>query len=294
MSKLFTRIASVLIPSVALAGCGPGDFALPPPPADIAPLSATYDNPPGTVDPHHAEQVLADAQARQTALRLDWLPSLLSELLARVRDRLAAGGLPTDPATKPKSDRPILKALVQLHRICVGWADPPGPPAPAQNGTFDLTAEVDQGRLLPTIFGTATNCMAHVQVTGAAAVNAQIDGSVALLLYQPLPTTLAQAGFLFRLMGGSLRGQNDAVSASGDLDFRVINGQIEFRLPQSTGDVIVGIGGGSGTLTLRGANGTFVCNVAHAVCTPSSSSGSADAGVVDGSVVSGAGDAGRP
>ena len=264
MNKLV--MASVLALSVAPAGCGPGDLTVPAPPADIAQLVAAYENPTATIDPHHVEQVLADAQAREKALHLDWLPPLLAELLERVRDRLSTGGLPIDPAARHRTDRPIIQAVVQLQRTCVGWMDPPGPPAPAQNGTFDLTAVVDQGRLLPTIFGTATNCMAHVPVPGPVAVNAELDGSVALYLYAALPTTLSQAGFLFRLMG-SARGQNDAVAASGELDFRLIDGQLEFRLPERDGDAIVGIGGSAGALSLRGANGTFVCNVTHAVCT---------------------------
>ena len=89
--------------------------------AETASLVALYDMPTADLDEASVEQALATAQTRLADLHTDWLPDVVSTLLARLRSRLDAGGLEDDPADVPERDRTQLTAVVNVHRICAGW-----------------------------------------------------------------------------------------------------------------------------------------------------------------------------
>ena len=156
------RIATTLATAAAafLVSCGPETITLPDPPmaAETQQLVALYDMPTATLDTSNIDQARADAQARLAELNLDWLPGVVSDLLARLRTRLDAGSLPTDPASEPKARRAQVTAVAELHRICAGWDNPASAPDEATNGALDLTAIVDTGKINAEAWATASAC----------------------------------------------------------------------------------------------------------------------------------------
>ena len=115
--------------------------------AETQQLVALYDMPTATLDTSNIDKVRADAQARLDELNLDWLPGVVSDLLVRLRTRLDDGGLPTDPAAEPKARRAQITAVAEIHRICAGWDNPASAPDEATNGSLDLTAIIDTGKI---------------------------------------------------------------------------------------------------------------------------------------------------
>lgn len=256
---------AVGVAALTLGACAPDDLELPaPPPMDD--VVAAYDNPTGTIDTARLDQVRADAQARVDALPLDWLPELVSGLAARLRERLSGSGLATNPGIVPDDERPIIDAVARVHHVCKGFADPPGPPAPAQNGTLDLTAVVEDGRLRRVIWGTGAACHQSVDVGERVTVDAVVDGTLAIYLLGSLPTGLADAQLLVSFTG-TAGVMNERVPQIGSFDFRLQNGVLEVRVPVSDGEIIVGVG--SGMLTLRGRNATYSCAPAAGTCVTS-------------------------
>jgi len=259
---------TVLAGLVALVGCGPGDLQVPAPP-NLDAIVAVYEHPPGQVDQAHVQQTLADAQARLQELHLDWLPSLVAEVAARLRQRLQDNGLPVDPTARPDRNRRAIDAVVRINHVCAGLTDPPGPPAPQTNGTIDLTATVKQGYLERTIWGTASNCQERITVGNHVTADAHLNGTLILYLYGPLPEDPSQLSLLVRVERPATAAADAALTtsqSSSGFDFRVLSSAVEFRLPQPSGDVVVGVG--SGTLTLRGSNQTVVCTVGSNTCSP--------------------------
>ena len=110
-----------------------------------------------------------------------------------------------------------------------------------------------------TIWGTATNCQERIPVAGQVSVDAHLDGTLILYLYGALPNDVSQLALLVRV-------ERPASGSASGFDFRIIASAVEFRLPQPSGDIIVGVG--SGTLTLRGSNQTLVCTVGSGSCSP--------------------------
>ena len=253
-------------------GCGPDTVTLPTPPmqAETAALVMTYQMPTGNLDTSNIDQVRSDAQARLDQLNLDWLPDLLSDALTRLRTRLDDGGLPDNPESTPDTRRGQLTAVVTVTRICAGWSDPPGPPDQAANGSVDVTAIVDTGKLNPEIWGTATSCLARFPPagsTGAVAsntstvVNATLNGTLILYSLGPLPQNTSDAQLLVTF-GGSI-GVGDKVG-SASFDFEISKRQVKFRLPvASGGDAIVTVGT---TLGIEGANAGFSCDLTTLTC----------------------------
>jgi hypothetical protein len=261
--------------SVALA-CGPGNVTLPTPPmeAETAALVMTYQMPTGNLDTSNIDQVRSDAQARLDELHLDWLPDLLSDALTRLRGRLDAAGLPDDPASTPDPNRGQLTAVATITRICAGWSDPPGPPDQAANGSVEVTAIVDVGKLNPEVWGTATSCLARFPPSGSTGpvatnsstvVNATLDGTLIIYALGPLPSDPTEGQFLVSFSGSI--GVGDQVG-SASFDFELSNSAVRFRVPvASGGDAIVTVGT---TLGIQGANATFSCDLTTLTCQRSS------------------------
>jgi len=262
---------ALALAAVAL-GCGPSTVTLPTPPmeAETAALVMTYQMPTGNLDTSNIDQVRSDAQARLDQLNLDWLPDLLSAALVQVRTRLDGGGLPDDPASTPDTRKGQLTAVVTVTRICAGWSDPAGPPDQAANGSFEVTAIADTGKLNPEIWGTATSCLTRFPAagsTGAVAsatstvVNATLNGTLILYSLGPLPQDTSQAQLLV-IFSGSI-GVGDQVG-SASFDFEISKGQVKFRIPvASGGDAIVTVGT---TLGIQGANAGFSCDLTTLTC----------------------------
>jgi hypothetical protein len=250
------------------AACGPDSVALPTPPleAETTAVAAVYDAPTGTIDIDHLTQLAAEIQARIEDLQLDWLPGQIAEALVRLRQPFDDDAFPTDPAAAEDEDRARVRAVVGVTRICSGWAVPPGPLDAAENGSIELTAVVEDGRLRREAWGVATACRTRIALNSAPevaalALNASVDGTLIVYLYGPLPRSIGEAKFLLRFDGEI--GRADHVGALS-FDFRILGASIEFRYGVDDGDIIVGIG--IGTLTLQGQNGTFTCDLALRSC----------------------------
>ena len=71
-------------------------------------------------------------------------------------------------------------------------------------------------------------------------------------------------GTLERSGGDVMAAADDTTTKTASIDFLIKDGQIQFRLPVSDGDIIVSVG--LTTLTLRGSNGTFTCEVGSHKC----------------------------
>jgi hypothetical protein len=262
--------------ALALVGCGPETVTLPTPPmeAETAALVMTYQMPTGNLDTTNIDQVRTDAQARLDELHLDWLPDLLSEALTRLQSRLAAAGLPDDPESMPDPRKGQLTAVVTETRICAGWSDPPGPPDAGANGSIEVTAIADTGKLNPEIWGTATNCLARFPPAGStgsaasatststsAVVKATLNGTLILYSLGPLPQNTSDAQLLVTFSGSI--GVGDKVG-SASFDFEINQSQVKFRVPvASGGDAIVTVGT---TLGIQGANAGFSCDLTTLTC----------------------------
>jgi hypothetical protein len=268
---LVSRGAAIALGAVAL-GCGPDTVTPPTPPmaAETAALVMTYQMPTGNLDTSNIDQVRSDAQARLDELNLDWLPDLLSDAVAGLKSRMDAGGLPVDPTSTPDTRRGQLTAVVSITRICAGWSDPPGPPDQAANGSVEVTAIVDTGKLNPEIWGTATSCLARfppsgstgaVASTTSTVVNATLNGTLIVYSLGPLPKDTSQAQLLVSFSGSI--GVGDHVG-SASFDFEISHSQVKFRLPVSSGgDAIVTVGT---TLGIEGANAGFSCDLTTLTC----------------------------
>jgi hypothetical protein len=270
--------AGAVAAAALLVGCGPDTVTLPTPPmqAETAALVMTYQTPTGNLDTSNIDQVRSDAQARLDELHLDWLPDLLSDALARVRTRLEAAGLPDDPANMPDPRKGQLTMVADVTRICAGWDDPPGPPDASANGSVELTAIADTGKLNPEIWGTATSCLSRfppASSTGTVAsvtsdtsgtpavVKATLDGTLILYSLGPLPQNSSDAQLLV-IFDGTIGVGEHVRSAS--FDFELQKTQVKFRVPvASGGDAIVTVGT---TLGIQGANAGFSCDLTTLTC----------------------------
>lgn len=254
--------------ALTTCACGPDPIDYPSPPEEARAILATYEKPTGTVDAADAALIAARASERIDALDIDWLPEVMSRALVRLRERFEVGGLPLDPAATVDPDRPTIIALVDLEQVCSGWSVPPGPPNEAENGSIQLFAKVDNTRLRRELWGTASNCRSRIspstrfaQVVTSPALNVTLNGSLLLSLYAPLPEEEADAAFFMSFEGELGReGQLRPLS----FDFRAINSQIEIREAVDDGEVI--IGRGLGTVSVRGQNASYTCDLATLSC----------------------------
>ena len=190
--------------------------------------------------------------------------------LTHVQSRLAAARLPADPASMPDRRKGQLTAVVTVTRICAGWSDPAGTPEVSANGSLEVTAIADTGKLNPEIWGTATACLARFPPAGSTGtvalatstvVNATLNGTLILYSLGPLPTTASDAQLLVTFSGSI--GVGDQVG-SASFDFEISNSQVEFRVPvASGGDAIVTEGT---TLVIQGANAGFSCDLTTLTC----------------------------
>jgi hypothetical protein len=251
--------------SVVLAGglaCGASPLTLPQPPQSLTALADAYANPTGTVNQAQLQQTVTDAEAQFSSSGLDWLPQLIDENLVRVRERFDQNVLPTNPLIARQQNRPSIQAVVNVQHVCQGWGS--SAPAAGSNGDLSLTAVVEDTQLTRGVFGSATSCMETVQATNNVAVNAFVSGELNTLLQGSLPAT-DQDVFALVQISGQIGTQNNVTS--GSVDFQIVGTQVEFRHTVSDGFVIVSIGPTS--VSVRGSNGTFTCDLTGTTCSPS-------------------------
>jgi hypothetical protein len=266
------RVAAASLVAVAafLASCGPDTITLPTPPmaTETQQLVALYDMPTAMLDTSNIDKVRGDAQARLDELNLDWLPGVVSDALVKLRMRLDDGSLPTDPAAQPQARRAQVTAVVEIQRICMGWDNPASAPDQATNGSLDLTAIVDTGKINPEAWATATACRVRFPaadnsgaiVVTPSVVMATLDGTLIIYLLAPLPTDPTQASFLLTFSGSISTGDQ---TKSTSFDFQVVDKSIKFRVPANGGDAIVTVGT---TLGIQGANAGFSCDLTTLTC----------------------------
>jgi hypothetical protein len=256
--------------AAALASCGPDSLPLPPSP-DLNALVAKYQEPTGTIDPQHLDEVIAAGQARIGQLQLDWLPDLLAQSMTRLRARLDDNGLPSDPNRAPNLDHPGIDATVTLTQICRGWDDPPGAANAQENGTLSVTAVIQNRTFRRTLVATATSCRGRVQPTNQIAaaptndLKVLVDGSIGIYFYGPVPRTVAETHALVQINGqlGTMAGGN----ASGEFDFVIDYPHVEVSLDRPDGNVILEVG--LDGVTIRAANATYRCDASLQTCGPS-------------------------
>jgi hypothetical protein len=254
--------AGILALGLTALGCQPEAdlLELPPVPSDLQEVAAQYDAPTGTV-PADAQAQIDEVAREIDLLRETAFVDYITQRLVGVRERLEESGISTGPDDHPYIDRTTLNATARLDRTCRGWDDASTTPDPA-NGAVQLFAKVESNNLTRLLWGTASACRDIVPVTDSVAVHPYFDGSVAIYLEGPLPTSLGDAHFIVALDGtlGTERLGNTAVS----FDFRFDSPQLEVRVPVSDG-VIIG-SGGLNEISLRGTNGTFGCSRETHVC----------------------------
>lgn len=262
---------SVLAP---MAGACTAEVALPDPPreAQVSMVAAIYDSPTGTIDAANLESKIDDIEARVTEMHLDWLPPLIAEALERLSQRIDDAGLTSDTEDGAENSKhTIIDAVANMKRVCRGWSDSPGAPDEATNGFLELTAVVDDNSLREDIWGDAKACKARLDplddvlggltITPSPSANLSLDATLDVRLYGPLPRTFGDAKFLLIFSG---RLGTDDRTADASFDFRVLDGQLAFRYAVSDGDVIVEVGATS--ISVRGSNGTFTCDLASRSC----------------------------
>ena len=264
---------TLVLAAAGASGCV-SDVALPDPPraAQVDMVAAIYDNPTGTIDVAHIEATLDDIEARIAQIHLDWFPPLIAEALARLAKRLDDASLTSDTedgATTTK--RTVIDAVVEMKRICRGWTDTPSLPDEAANGSLQLTGVVDDGTVRADLWEGATACKTRLDpldlvpggltITPSPSVNLSIEGTLDVRLYGPLPRAVGDAKFLL-IFSGRLGTDDRTVETS--FDFRILDGQLAFRYAVSDGDVIIEVGATS--ISVRGANGTFSCDLASRSC----------------------------
>jgi len=231
--------------------------------AETQAIVAEYERPTGSVDIGLVQAVLDAVNAKLPNLNLDWLPNFAADLLTGLHDRLQQSDLPDSPDGSVETHHFILSAVVNLHRICPGFDDPPGPVDMA-NGHVDSTGIVKDGALEPEVWGVAAGCKTSLSLYGGKAVsgNATLDGTVILYLLGPLPTSLSNARFLLRYDGQLALGNQ---TGDTSIDLRIFDGLVGFRVPVTDGNIVVEKGTGS-SVTLRASNGTFACDLTARSC----------------------------
>jgi len=256
-------VASLL----AVSGCGDNGPTLPESPMaeQMTDIAAIYENPTGTIDVASIQATLDAVDARLTELHLDWLPALISEALVRLSERIDDVGLVSEGDAEAPTKHTIIDAVVELERVCRGWTDSVVPDP--TNGTINLTAVIEDGRLHQDVWGTATACQTRLDPLDTSvggdllSLNLSVDAALDVRLYGPLPRNGGEAKFLL-LFEGRLGTEERSTDTS--FDFLVLDGHLAFRFAVSDGDIIVEIGVTS--ISLRGSNATFTCDLASRSC----------------------------
>ncbi|HVY39189.1 MAG TPA: hypothetical protein VHM31_14690 [Polyangia bacterium] len=254
---------------LAAGGCSQSSLTIPEAPlaTDTAQLAASYEMPTAVIDGTNIQQAFTDAQARLDALQLGWLPEVVVDLLSRVKKRLDDAGLPDRTGKFTAGGAPV-DAVLQVEHVCNGWGDPGGPPDKNANGSLSAVAVVEDGKLSPRLWATATQCEASVARDGSAlgaalsSVQGSIDGTLIFYLLGVLPTSTSDANLLVAVQGtAGVAGH----SGSTSFDFELTPSGVRFQVAAGGGQATVTVG--IMAMQFAGANATFSCDIATASCT---------------------------
>lgn len=253
---------------IGVAGCGPGTVQLPSPPlgTDVAALAASYQNPTAVLDTTKIQQTYMDVTDAVGNLPVDWLPPLVADALNALQQRLQAAGLPDSPTDDPGTGAKIT-GYIQVKRICNGW-DSSATADEAANGSIQGTAVVQQGKLLPTVWATASQCRAQVVPSAASSalskvpsINASLDGTLEFYVNGQLGSMANGVQALVVFQGMASVGDH---SGSTSFDLLLSGGTVAFKVSTDGGYVVVTLMGA--TLQIDGANAGFSCDIASASC----------------------------
>jgi hypothetical protein len=265
-------VVCAAVAAIAVGACS-NEVTLPDPPrqAEVDAAAAVYESPTGTIDVANIQATLDGIEARLMDMQLDWLPALIAESLTRIAARADDASLTSETEDgADTAEHTRVDAVVTLRRVCRGWSDPAGLPDQATNGFVELTAVIDDSAARPDVWGGATACKTRldplagasaITVTPSPSVNLSIDGTLDIRLYGPLPRSVGDAKFLLLFSG---RLGTDARTVELSFDFRALDGQLAFRYAVSDGEIIVEVGLTS--VSLRGSNATFTCDLASRSC----------------------------
>ena len=157
------RALTLLLLSWASVGCG--DLELPEPP-DMSMLVEAYSNPTGELNQGTAVDLGNELVAIYEDRR-DFSPqNLLSQIVGDIED-VGGGeigdGAEGDGAGEQRINGNVIDvaAIAEIHRICDGWGD--AVIDEGANGALDLTATLDNGGMIPVVWGTFSHCKVQRQ-----------------------------------------------------------------------------------------------------------------------------------
>lgn len=184
------------------SGCA-DDLELPPAP-DMSELVQSYAEPDGELNGQNAKDagpvLLQTIQQAKSKSPTEIAAALVKNLEDLSGDSANTTGPEAEPGTEDlKGSRLDIAAIARVHRICRGWASDPTVDE-ATNGVLDLTATFDQLGLIPTVWGTASNCR-----TARGDLQLEFDGHVRLHFGGGEPRVrlrnLTRVGYLFQFEG---------------------------------------------------------------------------------------------
>ncbi|HEY6725562.1 MAG TPA: hypothetical protein VI197_16110 [Polyangiaceae bacterium] len=228
---------------LGLAGCD--DLELPTPP-DMSALARAYAEPDGELTAETAAELGVSMADTVVETRTSSPIELMGEMVTKLQDTSKADPSSDDEPSEDDADGGTLlgekldiAAIVRLHHDCRGWEgeDPPQ----AGNGTLDITATLDSDGLIPTIWGTATNCR-HAR----RGTNVELDGDIRIRLGDRPRVSLRELAGLPYLVEFEGRGVVELNGKRSELTlhthFRITPGEaIELLIALPDGTFVVGV-----------------------------------------------------
>ena len=206
-----------------------------PEPPDVSNLVSVYAQPPGTVDPSRPLAWLDFAELQVAQLGGGQADVLIARIAASAFRDVDRASLPSgrDQLVPTRIDG-IATVEVQCGL--------------APHERAEVVVAIVDGAASPLMWGSSHACPLWEQLGAREAY----DGSFTMVRYP-------SSDLLVRI-DGKLSGAGSRIA----LDFKVVGGRLETRVPTPTGDVIVAQAGSE--LVTRAANGTFRCSTALRTC----------------------------
>jgi len=226
---------------LALVGCG--DLELPTPP-DMSGLNRAYEEPDGELTSATAAELGVSMAHTVTETQASSPIELMGEM---VTDLQETGGIEADPEGDAEGEasgesllgeRLDVAAIVRLNHKCRGWegADE------GVNGTLGITATLDSGGLIPTLWGKASGCRLTRHGN-----DLELDGNIGIRIGNEQPRVLlreiANLPYLVEFEGTAIV-ERDGERAEVDLhtNFRVMpNEEIQLLIALPDGTYVVGV-----------------------------------------------------
>jgi hypothetical protein len=256
-------------------GCG--ELELPPPP-DMSELVEAYNAPDGDLD---ASVAVEFGKTLFDTLRENRRASgieIANSVVQNLQDLGGGAEGDDDPENtgagtqQVGSSRFDLAAIARVHRICRGWEG--GPVNEAENGSLDLTATLDQGGLIPTVWGTINHCKFPWND-----FDFELEGEVKLHFGSGEPRVglrrLGAVGYLFQFDGTVLAtkdGQTSELTLNSHFK-AFLNGKVLMLFELSDGAHVIGMfdpesltirGRATTSVSILGKSDTWECTLVNA------------------------------